>query len=99
MDDNERTIRIDELYKYKEELLKGINNNDIDKFNDDTSNSKESAKVMVKSSGIVTGINSDNNLFSIPNDKKTGMVNVIMLATMTFVFESLFLFLSFMLYK
>ena len=32
-------------------------------------------------------------------DRKAGMVNILMLSVMTFIFECLFLYLSFMVYK
>lgn len=104
MDDNERIIRIEELKKLREQAIRGMNfdNNQNQTYVDDNNQGNERGKMMVKTNGHVVGFDNSPNNNMINNyysDKKAGMVNVLMLSIMTFVFECLFLFLSFMIYN
>lgn len=94
MDEFERKIKIKELMEIRNQL---INNEKID-FNQDNGNqNNERAKVRTKSNGKVTGIIEQPQVYT-PFDK-TGMVNIVTLSIITFVFECVFLFLSFMIFK
>lgn len=93
MDDNERLVKIEELKKAREELLK-----EIDKQNDERSQESQNQNSFVKTigTGNVTG---GLNMYPVYDDKKAGMTNVVTLAILSFVFECLFIGISFMLFK
>lgn len=101
MDDNERTIRLDEYKKLKEQLLHEMefNNQNNDNQNNiiDFNGGQSSSKVKSFNNGHYKEGNPNN--LDYYSDRKAGMVNVLMLSIMTFVFECLFLFLSFMIYN
>ena len=89
MDDNERKIRIQELNDLKKELL--------DKEVNETGTNQN--KVMIKSNG--KSIIPKEEIINLNDyfDRKAGMINIVSLSLLTFVFECLFLFLSFMIFK
>ena len=94
MDDNERIIKIDEYKKIKEQLLREMYNeqNDNTSFN----NGQSSSKIRSLNNGHYK---ENNNQYDYYADRKAGMVNVLMLSILSFIFECLFLFLSFVIYN
>lgn len=92
MDDNEKTLILDEYKKLKEQLLKEMDNQN----NTFDSNGQSSNKIKSYNNGHYK---ENKDIFDYYLDKKSGMVNVLMLSIITFIFECIFLFLSFMIYK
>ena len=85
MDDNERKVKIQELIELRQQLLEKDN---IDNVNEENQGN-ERGKVKVKSNGKFTStgeypepLTPVNNPFD-----KAGMINVITLSIITFVFE------------
>ncbi len=93
MNKDERNIKIEELLELKNELLKNSLNDD------NNSNNKESSKMLVKSNGksVLPNEMIDNRIDYI--DTKSGMVNVVLLSLITFIFEVLFISISIVLFK
>jgi len=94
MDKNERIVHLEELKKLKEEVIKET----LEKINtEETENqANTSAKMKKLGSGTVTG---GLNMYPEYEEKKAGMVNVITLSILSFIFEVLFIFLSVMIFK
>ncbi len=95
MDDNERTLRIEEYKKLREQLISEMDMNTSIQ-NDDYGSGETSNKVKSLNNGHYK---ESKNPFDNFNDRKAGMVNVITLSIFTFVFECLFIFLSFVIFN
>lgn len=94
MDNNERIIKIEELKKLKEEVIKEAKEN-MD--NEETTNiENKSSKIKKIGTGGITG---NLNMYPEFEEKKAGMINIITLSLLSFIFEILFIFLSIIIFK
>ena len=94
MDNNERIIKIEELKKLKEEVIKEAKEN-ID--NEEATNRENTSSKIKK---IGTGsITNGLNMYPEFEEKKAGMINIITLSFLSFIFEILFIFLSIIIFK
>lgn len=94
MDNNERIIKIEELKKLKEEVIKEAKEN-ID--NEEVTNRENTSSKIKK---IGTGsITNGLNMYPEFEEKKAGMINIITLSLLSFIFEILFIFLSIIIFK
>lgn len=98
MNDNERKIKIDELNELRKKIIDNYNADKYDfKDNLDTGSTNSSSKIKVLNNGKYKGTTDDNTY---PVDyKNAGAINVLILAIITFTFESLFLLLSFIIFE
>lgn len=94
MDKNERIVHLEELRKLKEEVIK----ESLEKINNEESQeqSNTNAKVKKLGTGTVTG---GLNMYPEYEETKAGMVNVITLSILSFIFEVLFIYLSILIFK
>ena len=94
MDKNERVIHLEELRKLKEEVIR----ESLEKTNNEesTNQANTSSKVKKIGAGTVTG---GLNMYPEYEEKKAGMVNVITLSILSFMFEVLFIYLSILIFK
>ncbi len=90
MNNDERIIRINELKSLKENISKEL----LNKNEDNKYGGESSGKVKTLSNGHYKE-SKEFDYF----DKKAGMINVLMLAVISFIFESLFLFILFMIFN
>ena len=95
MDDNERTLRIDEYKKLRDQLIHEMNNDEPKGEIIDFPSGDSSSKKKTLNNGHYK---ESNNQFDYI-DRKAGMVNVLTLSIFTFIFECLFIFLSFMIFN
>lgn len=92
MDNNERIIKIEELKKLKEEVI-----NNIEKEQNNSGNI-QNTQSKTKTIGVGTSTGG-LNMYPVYEEKKAGMMNVIFLAIMSFIFECIFLALSFKIFS
>ncbi|MBE6159649.1 MAG: hypothetical protein E7157_01220 [Lactobacillales bacterium] len=94
MDDNERIVRIEDLKKFREEILKEV----VQTVNTEETSNQENITSKTKKMGVgnVTG---GLNMYPEHEEKKTGMINVITLSILSFIFEVLFIYLSIIIFK
>lgn len=94
MDKNERVIHIEELRKLKEEVMK----NSLEKINNEEIENQSNTNSKTKKMGVgnVTG---GLNMYPEYEEKKAGMVNVITLSILSFIFEVLFIYVSILIFK
>ena len=94
MDKNERIVHLEELRKLKEEVIRESNEKTSNESS--TNQSNTSSKVKKIGAGTVTG---GLNMYPEYEEKKAGMVNVITLSILSFIFEVLFIYLSILIFK